>query len=50
MKNVHSYVIKYLTHDTAEHVNRYEVNNSYLTMDEIVKYELIGSSKNDYPI
>lgn len=50
MKNVHSYVIKYLTHDTIGHVNRYEVNNSYLTMDEIVKYELIGSSKNDYPI
>lgn len=50
MKNVHSYIIEYLTHDTIGHVNRYEVNNSYLTMDEIVKYELIGSSKNDYPI
>lgn len=50
MKNVHSYVIEYLTHDTIGHVNKYEVNNSYLTMDEIVKYELIGSSKNDYPI
>lgn len=50
MKNVHSYVIEYLTHDTIGHVNRYEVNNSYLTLDEIVKHELIGSSKNDYPI
>ena len=50
MKNVHSYVIRYLTHDTIGRVNRYEVNNSYLTMDEIVKHELIGSSENDYPI
>ena len=50
MKNVHSYVIRYLTHNTIGRVNRYEVNNSYLTMDEIVKHELIGSSENDYPI
>jgi hypothetical protein len=39
-----------LTHDTIGYVNRFEIDDTDMSIDDIAKTSLLGSSKNDYPI